>query len=142
MIVAQVNHVDSPFASVVAVSNPNINGVLPTPSNEWWWEHYRTIKVDAIAGVLRLTQEVIIGAAITSSMSTEDAARQECYGLAEELEERVVAFMPYLSDEIEIIFPLHDIDAAFTQMEQEGVFQLTIMWSLTWQISKGAKTNG
>lgn len=101
---------------------------------------YRTTKTEAIAGVLRLTQEVLFGSNIISSRSIEAEARRECYGLAEEVEERIAGFMPTINSGIEVIFPIHDVDAAFTQIEETGLFTLTIMWSLTWQLGKGAKS--
>lgn len=107
---------------------------------QYWFETYRTTDRTPANEILRLTQEVIFGANIISSHSEEKSARQECYGLAEEVEDRIVGLMPTITNDIEVIFPIHDIDASFVQMEGSGLFTLNIMFTLTWQISKRAKT--
>lgn len=139
VLIVQAKNPTTAFDELKTISNPGT--VVPQGNKvlQVWWETYRTTEVTAVANILRLEQEVIIGTNIISSFSTESQARQECYGLAEELEERFVGFMPQLGDSVEVIFPMHDVDASFVQMEQEGVFTLNIMWSFTWVVAKGAK---
>jgi hypothetical protein len=137
-LAARVQHASTPFDQIVTISNPGT--ITPTGYKvcQIWWETYRTIEREAVNRIIYLTQEIIFGTNIISSMSTEAAARQECYELAEELEIRL--FPPFFLDlgaTTSIIFPIHDIDASFTQMEGEGVFTLTLMWSFTWKIAKG-----
>lgn len=137
-LAAQVQHASTPFDQIVTISNPGTVTGTGFKVCQIWWETYRTIERSAINTMIYVTQEVIFGTNIISSMSTEAAARQECYELAEELERRFYPpFFLQLGPTTSIIFPIHDIDATFTQMEGEGVFTLTIMWSFTWNVPKG-----
>lgn len=136
-LAARVQHVSTPFDEIVTISNPGTVTGLGYKVCQIWWETYRTINRSAINGIIYEDQEVIFGTNIISSMGTEAAARQECYELAEELERRFFPpFFLQLGATTSIIFPIHDIDASFTQMEQEGIFTLTIMWSFTWNVAK------
>ena len=137
-LAAQVQHASTPFDQIVTISNPGTVVATGFKVCQIWWETYRTISREAINTRIYLEQEIIFGTNIISSMSTEAAARQECYALAEELESRFFPpFFLQLGPTTSIIFPIHDIDASFTQMEGEGVFTLTIMWSFTWKVLKG-----
>jgi hypothetical protein len=109
------------------------------PANQWWFESYRTISKTPYNQIVRTIQEILFGSMIFSFRSTEADARQECYFLQEELESRIIGFMPDLGEELEIVMPIIDEDAAFTQMTESGVFALSTMWTLQWQITKGAK---
>jgi hypothetical protein len=139
VLVEKSTHEDTPFLRIESISNPRTTSPDLFPVLQYWFETYRTTEREAINQVLRLTQEVIFGSNIISNRSTEAGARQECYGLAEEVEERISGLMPTINNDIEVIFPIHDIDASFVQMEGSGLFTLNIMWTLTWQIAKGAK---
>jgi hypothetical protein len=139
ILVEKSNHASTPFARIESISNPGTTSPDLYPVLQYWFETYRTTERESINQVLRLQQEVIFGSNIISNRSTESEARQECYGLAEEVEERICGLMPTINNDIEVIFPIHDIDASFVQMEGTGLFTLNIMWTLTWQIAKGAK---
>lgn len=139
VLVTNTQHPATPFAQIIALSNPGMIDNPQYPALHYWFETYRLRKREAIAGVLRLTQEVMFGSNIISARSVESEARQECYGLAEEVEDRIAGLMPFIREDIEVIFPIHDVEAVFVQMETNGLFTLSIMWTLTWQLAKGAK---
>lgn len=79
-----------------------------------------------------------MGSLIISNRSLETEARKECYYLLEELEDRVMGYMPVVGTTTEVIMPLAESDAAFSQMSQGGLFTLTVLWEFEWIISKGA----
>lgn len=139
ILVEKSRHDATPFARIESISNPGTTTQDLFPVLQYWFETYRTTERESINQVLRLTQEVIFGSNIITNRSTEAKARQECYGLAEEVEDKITGLMPTINNDIEVIFPIHDIDASFVQMEGTGLFTLNIMWTLTWKIAKGAK---
>jgi hypothetical protein len=108
------------------------------PAVQYWFEAYRTISKIPYNQIVRTTQEIMFGSLIMSYRSNEADARRECYLLQEELESRIIGFMPNLGEEVEIVMPIVDEDAAFSQMEGTGIFALSAMWTLQWQITKGA----
>lgn len=140
-LVAQVKIVGTPFKHLTAQSNPDTAVITGFPAAQFWFETYRTVRKEAINQVIRLTQDVLVGTVVLSSQSSEAAARQECYWLLEKhVEPYIVGFMPQtLGLEIEVISPLSDVDTAFSQMEDSGLFTLTTMWEFQWIVSKGAK---
>jgi len=138
-LVTQSQNPTTSFEVIHVVSNPEIETSSGSKILQLWFETYRTIKVTPIASYLHEEQEVVFGTNIISSMSTEDAARRECYGLQEELEERFIGFMPSLGGSTNVIYPIHDIEASFLQMETSGVFVFNCMWLFQWDITKGAK---
>ena len=106
------------------------------PALQYWWESYRTTDVGGTNSILRLTQDVIFGSNVMSNLSTEAEARRECYALQEEVESRIIGFAPILTEEIEILFPVHDVDSAFSAISESGLFILTTMYNVRWQINK------
>lgn len=138
-LVSYSTHDATPFASIIAMSNPGTVEVTAFPALQFWFDQYRTIETNPIAESLHLTQEVLFGSEIISSMSIEADARRECYALQEEVESRIIGLMPNLGSSTTVIFPIHDVDAQFTQMDQSGVFKLTVMYLLIWIVAKRGK---
>ena len=140
-LVEYCQYVGTPFSSIKAISNPGLNEILTYPALEFWWESYRTVGRDGSNNsILRLQQEVVTASNVFSNLSTESEARRQCYGLQEEVESRIIGRSPVLTNEIEVLFPLYDIDSSFTAIESGGgLFVLTTYYSLTWQISKSVR---
>jgi hypothetical protein len=138
-LVAQTKRTGTPFNHITAQSNPGTSLITSYPAVQWWWETYRTIRRESQAGVIYVTQDVVVGSVILVSRTLEAEARYECYMLEEELETRIIGFMPDLGGSISLVTPLADADSMFSQMDSDGLYALTTMWDFQWIVGKGAK---
>lgn len=138
-IVSQMNHPDTPFAYINALGNPGTAEITALPAFSTWWESFRTTASEPYNETIRRTQEVLFGGLIQSSRTDEAEARAECYWLLEEVESRLVGYMPNLGPTTEVINPIVDVDAVFSQIGQNGEYGLTVMFQLTWQVVQTTK---
>jgi hypothetical protein len=138
-LVSLCTHAATPFAQILSLSNPGTGEILAYPALQFWWESYSTRSREAIAGVLRLTQDVLFGSNILVSTTDEEDARYMTFTLQEEVERRIIGAMPNLGPDTEVVFPIADEEAQFVKLEGSGLFVFNVMYTLTWVTSKGAK---